>query len=184
MLDHKLFVRCKAHDRKAQRELYDSYKPVLMGICRRYARSKEDAQDILQDGFIKIFNKLHQVEEVEKVEGWMKSVIVNTAIDHYHKSSKNPLAVLGKEEEQMVDINYAEILEKLSDEYLINCINALPEGCRLVFNLFEVEGYSHDEIATMLKITVGTSRSQLHYAKQLLKQKLHQLGVKHYEKYA
>lgn len=184
MLDPKLFIRCKAHDRKAQRELYDSYKPVLMGICRRYARSKEDAQDILQEGFIKIFNKLQQVEDAAKVEAWMKSVIVNTAIDHYHKSARNPLAVLGKEEEELPDINYSEILEKLSDEYLIQCINNLPEGCRLVFNLFEVEGYSHEEVAAMLKITVGTSRSQLHYAKHLLKQKLLSLGVKHYEKYA
>lgn len=184
MLDSKIFEQCKKNNGKAQRALYDHYRSVLMGICRRYTRTKDDAQDILQESFIKIFNKLHQVEDVGKLEGWVKSVVVRTAIDHYHKAKRIEMSAISTQEHHVPDVDYELILENLSDQYLIEAINGLPEGCRMVFNLFEVEGYAHSEIATMLGVSEGTSRSQLHHAKLLLKQKLSSIGVKRYEKFA
>jgi RNA polymerase sigma factor (sigma-70 family) len=165
-----LYERCKKSEPKAQRELYDLFKARLMGLCRRYTGSKEEAEDVLQESFIKIFTKIHQVGSAGKVEGWMKSVAVRTAIDYYHKNKKY---------QQLHEPNDASLLqieaisiEQVSDEYLVMLINHLPGKCRMVFNLFEIEGYSHTEIASMMDITESTSRSQLHYAKSLLKEKL------------
>jgi RNA polymerase sigma-70 factor (ECF subfamily) len=152
MQGHELFTRCKRNDHKAQRALYDHYKARLMGLCRRYARSREDAQDILQETFIKIFTKISQVESIEKLEGWMKSVAVHTAIDHYHKMKRNEQPAYSAVEYEYPAADYNMILDQLSDELLINIVNELPEGARMIFNLFEVEGYSHSEIAAMLNI--------------------------------
>lgn len=165
-----LYDRCKKGEPKAQRELYDLFKNRLMGLCRRYTRNREEAEDVLQESFIKIFSKFHQVGSPDKIESWMKSVAVRTAIDHYNKEKKD---------RQLYEPNDAALLnveavpvDEVSDEYLVMLINQLPDKCRMVFNLFEVEGYSHTEIAAMMDITESTSRSQLHYAKSLLKQKL------------
>lgn len=184
MLDPKIFEQCRQNNGKAQRALYDYYRAVLMGICRRYTRTKDDAQDILQESFIKIFNKLHQVDDVTKVDGWVKSVVVRTAIDHYHKSKRIEMSAITTDDHKVHDTDYELILENLTDQFLIEAINGLPEGCRMVFNLFEVEGYTHAEIAEMLGVGEGTSRSQLYHAKSLLKQKLSSIGVKRYEKFA
>lgn len=141
-----------------------------MGLCRRYTGSREEAEDVLQETFIKIFSKIHQVSSSDKVEGWMKSVAVRTAIDHYHKSRKQQQFV------QPGDTSIMQVeaisIDQVSDEYLVMLINHLPGKSRMVFNLFEIEGYSHTEIAAMMDITESTSRSQLHYAKSLLKEKL------------
>lgn len=141
-----------------------------MGLCRRYTGSREEAEDVLQETFIKIFSKIHQVSSSDKVEGWMKSVAVRTAIDHYHKSRKQQQLV------QPGDTSIMQLeaisIDQVSDEYLVMLINHLPGKSRMVFNLFEIEGYSHTEIAAMMDITESTSRSQLHYAKSLLKEKL------------
>lgn len=184
MQQHELFDRCKRNDSKAQRALYDHYKARLMGLCRRYARSREDAQDMLQESFIKIFTRIKQVASEDKLEGWIKSVVVHTAIDHYNKMKKNEQPSYTRKEYEIAGEDYELVLEQLTDELLVNMVNELPEGARMVFNLFEVEGYSHGEIAALLNISEGTSRSQLHHAKYLLKQKLNTLGVKRYEKLA
>ncbi len=184
MKSHELFDRCKQNDPKAQRALYDHYKARLMGLCRRYARNRDDAQDMLQEAFIKIFTRLRQVETVEKLESWMKTVVVHTAIDHYHKMKKTDMPSYSSAEYDVAGVDYGLVLDTLSDEFLVNMVNELPEGSRMVFNLFEVEGYSHAEIAQLLGVTEGTSRSQLHHAKYLLKQKLSTIGVKRYEKLA
>jgi RNA polymerase sigma-70 factor (ECF subfamily) len=182
-----LHDRCKKGEPKAQRELYELFKKRLMGLCRRYMSNREEAEDVLQESFIKIFSKYHQVASADKLESWMKSITVRTAIDHYNKNRKDRQlyepgdeAILGVE---------AVPVDRISDEYLVNLINSLPGKCRLVFNLFEIEGYSHAEIAAMMDITESTSRSQLHYAKSLLKEKLkapqHMLpGPNYYEKLA
>lgn len=154
-----------------------------MGLCRRYARDRDDAKDMLQETFVKIFTKIHQLEDAEKLEGWVKSIAVRTAIDHYKKMKRREPAYTGVDY-NVANIDCESVLDNLSDEQLVMLINDLPEGCRLVFNLFEVEGYSHTEIATMTGVTEGTSRSQLYHAKYLLKQKLNALGVKRYEKSA
>ncbi|HEY0743320.1 MAG TPA: RNA polymerase sigma factor [Chryseosolibacter sp.] len=184
MLDKKLFEQCKQREPRAQRTLYELYKARLMGLCRRYTRSGDDARDVLQESFIKIFSRIDQVESFEKLDSWMKTVAVRTAIDQYHKTKRLELRAYSDRDYQVVDCDYDIVLEQLTDEFLLNAIHALPEGCRLIFNLFEVEGYSHGEIAEMLNVSETTSRSQLHRAKYLLKQKLSQLGITRYEKLA
>jgi RNA polymerase sigma factor (sigma-70 family) len=170
MLLKDLYDRCKRGDSKAQRELYDLYKSKLMGLCRRYTRTREEAEDVLQDAFIKIFTRFQQVNSPDKIEGWVKSVAVRTAIDHYNKNKKE------KDLYEPGDAGLMKVeavsIDHVSDEYLVALINLLPDKCRMVFNLFEVEGYSHTEIAAMMDINESTSRSQLHYAKTLLKEKL------------
>ena len=145
-----------------------------MGLCRRYTGSREEAEDVLQESFIKIFSKIHHVSSPDKVEGWMKSVAVRTTIDHYHKSKKQHQLYQPQPRPGDASIIQVEVasIEQVSDEYLVMMINNLPGKCRMVFNLFEIEGYSHTEIAAMMDITESTSRSQLHYAKSLLKEKL------------
>jgi RNA polymerase sigma factor (sigma-70 family) len=176
---------CKKGDPQAQRLLYDLFKGKLMGLCRRYATSREEAQDVLQESFIKIFTKIHQLETSENLEPWMKSVVVRTAIDHYHNRKRRAI-IFDRIDEKAVQVEgHLGSLQTVTDEFLIQIINALPAGCRIVFNLFAVEGYSHSEIAEMLGITEGTSRSQYHYAKLLLKEKLKSESlVEYYERLA
>ncbi len=152
-----------------------------MGLCRRYTGSREEAQDILQEVFVKIFSKINQLEEVEKLEGWMTRIAITTAINYYNKTKKIQYTEINENTESE---NYELIISNVSDEYLIKLINDLPDGCRLVFNLNVVEGYSHSEIGELLAISDSTSRSQLHHAKGILKEKLKAVGVSRYEKYA
>jgi RNA polymerase sigma-70 factor (ECF subfamily) len=179
----KLFDQCKRNDRSAQKALYDHFKGRLMGLCRRYTKDHDDAQDMLQETFIKIFSRISQVEKADGLEAWMKTIAVNTAIDHYNKK-KRTMMTSSEDEVNIADTAYELILDNLTDEYLIRVINELPEGSRIVFNLAVVEGYSHAEIANLIGISESTSRSQLHYAKQLLKEKLNRLGIQRYEKFA
>jgi len=165
-----LYDRCKKNEPKAQRELYDLFKSKLFGLCRRYTRNREEAEDVLQEAFIKIFTRFQQISSPDKVEGWVKSVAVRTAIDHYNKNKKEK-DLYNDEETALLKLEAVSI-DHVSDEYLVGLINHLPDKCRMVFNLYEVEGYSHTEIAAMMDITESTSRSQLHYAKSLLKEKL------------
>lgn len=182
---YDIFEGCKKGDPQAQRVLYDLFKGKLMGLCRRYADSREEAQDVLQESFIKIFTKIHQLDTSESLEPWMKSIVVRTAIDHYHKQKAREI-IFDRIDEKTVQVEgHSGSFHTITDEFLIQIINALPAGCRIVFNLFAVEGYSHAEIAEMLGITEGTSRSQYHYAKALLKEKLKSENlVEYYEKLA
>jgi RNA polymerase sigma factor (sigma-70 family) len=183
MVYTQLLEQCRQNDSRAQRALYDHFKARLMGLCRRYAKNREDAQDMLQESFVKIFMRMGQLQSADKLEQWMKAIAVRTAIDHYNKR-KRLEPVFFEVVSDIAGADYELLLENVSDEQLISLINGLPEGCRMVFNLFAVEGYSHAEISELLKISDGTSRSQLHHAKLLLKQKLNALGVKRYEKFA
>jgi RNA polymerase sigma factor (sigma-70 family) len=173
---------CKRGDSRAQWELYDLFKNKLMGICRRYAGSREEAQDILQDAFVRIFSKISQLEDPDKISAWLTRVTVNTAVNFYHRNKR--ISFLDIELTQVVSNDYEEIFSQVSDEFLVKTINELPDGCRIVFNLNVVEGYSHAEIATLLGISVSTSRSQLNYARTLLKNKLSDVGITKFEKYA
>lgn len=182
---YQLLQACKANEPEAQRHLYDLFKGRLMGICRRYTRDREEAQDILQDGFIKIFTSINQVQDAERLEGWMKLILIRTAIDHYHKNKSrfSLFQYLADHDDNLhsepIDISNA------TDEYLIQCIYLLPDGCRNIFNLFVIEGYNHTEIAELLQISEGTSRSQLHRAKQILQLKLKsQTLAEYYGKFA
>jgi len=179
----ELLIKCHKADAQAQRALYDMFKSRLFGLCRRYTRNREEAQDVMQDAFIKIFHHIGQLAIPEKLESWVKSVTINTAINHYHRTKKEDLitSIDERDSEPVTDND----LSQLTDQLLVAMINDLPDGCRIVFNMFVVEGYSHTEIAGLLHIQEGTSRSQLHHAKVLLKEKLKcQDMAQYYEKFA
>ena len=154
-----------------------------MGLCRRYTRNKEEAEDVFQETFIRVFQNIRQLQDISHLEQWICKVTVNAAVNYYHKHKRHT-----HENERNGfkhhNSDYELILSQFTDEMLIKLINDLPDGYRMVFNLHEVEGYSHAEIGDMLNISEVTSRSQLNRAKQALKEKLKAFGIWKYEKYA
>jgi len=178
-----LLSQLQQSDPKSQRELYDLFKPKIMGLCRRYTWCKEEAEDVFQEAFIRVFKNISQLRDVEHLEQWIKKIAVNTAVNYYYKNKKHQHAEERNGFHQ-ADGEYELILSHFSDEQLISLINKLPDGYRMVFNMHEVEGYSHAEIAELLHISEVTSRSQLNRAKQTLKSKLKAFGVLKYEKSA
>ena len=168
----KIVEGCKRNNRKFQKQLYDIYSPVLLGICVRYSQGKPEAEDILQEGFIKILTKISYYSGRGSFEGWMKRIMVNTAITHYHKNKKHIHNYdFGEIKESQIDREEYKTDEFTNDE-LLNVIKSLPTGYRMVFNLYAIEGYKHKEIAEKLNIDVNTSKSQYSRAKKMLRAKL------------
>ena len=174
--------RCQRGDHKAQRLLYSTYERRIMGVCRRYASNPDEAKDIFQEAFIRIFNHIGKLKEYKYLERWLIKTAVNTAINYYYSQKKHH-DNLGYDTIEQFDENDEDIISRLTNEQLINLINELPDGFRMVFNLYVIEGFKHREIADMLQISENTSKSQLNRAKQALKQKLHYMGIDCYEKY-
>lgn len=168
--DHDLIEGCLLGNPVMQKNLYDKYAPKMYGICLRYAANTEDAKDILQDGFVKVFINLSKFKAAGSFEGWMRRIFVNTAIEHYRR--KNQLYAISENQEENIPNQDISALDKLAAEDIIRLISELPNGYRTVFNLFAVEGYSHKEIATMMNITEGTSKSQYARAKAWLQEKI------------
>ena len=175
-------ARCQMNDAKSLRELYALYNAQIMGVCRRYTKNKEEAEDVFQEVFIRVFQNIVQLHDPERLEQWMMRIAINTAVNHYHKNKRHQHVEERNGYHQQND-EYELILSHFSDEMLIRLINELPDGYRMVFNLHEVEGYSHAEIGELLQISEVTSRSQLNRAKQTLKDKLKVFGIVKYEKY-
>jgi RNA polymerase sigma factor (sigma-70 family) len=174
MTDKELLQGCRKNHSPAQTLLYDRYKGRMMGICRRYAGNTTDAEDILQEAFIKIFRNINQIREEKALVGWMKKIVTHTAINYYRANLKYNQNT-EYEELVLTDDSYTDLLSKLATEEIFKLINELPTGYRLVFNLYLIDGYEHKEIAGMLHISEGTSRSQLSKAKALLREKLIQI---------
>ena len=154
----------------AQQKLFDLYSGKMMAVCYRYAKSREEAEDILQEGFMRVFRKIELYTGTGSFEGWLRRVFTNVAIRHYQKSSRLHI-VSGIEDYE------EEPGENLMDHYfeaedLLKMIQSLPDGYRMVFNLFAIEGYSHEEIAAQLGISEGTSKSQLARARRSLQRML------------
>ena len=145
----------------------------MYAVCLRYANNSEDAQDLLQEGFIKIFRNLHRFRAEGSFEGWIRRVFVNTAIEHYRKKSAQLSSVSEKEENTIEDTDITA-LDSLAEKDILNLIQELSPGYKTVFNLYVVEGYSHKEIGEMLGISEGTSKSQLARAKAILQKKVAQ----------
>jgi RNA polymerase sigma factor (sigma-70 family) len=164
--DRKLIEKCLKGNSLAQKELFKRFYSLMMGICLRYAGNRYEAKEILQDGYIKIFSSLTDFRFDGSLEGWVRRIMVNTAIDHYRKRIIEPTTI---EINENVPFN-EDVLEKLNKEDLLMAIQQLPTGYRAVFNMFVIEGYSHKEIAEKLGVTEGTSKSQLAKAKEQLKQ--------------
>ena len=176
MSDQKIIEGCARHERKSQRLLYEKYSRLLMGVCLRYAGNRAEAEDILQDSFLKIFFRIKDFSGTGSFIGWLRKVVVNTAITNYHLNLKYRYHV---EIEEYVSIEtgvsgFAE--DFFSSDELLRVLNELPGGYRMVFNLYAVEGYKHKEIAEMLGIDTNTSKSQYSRAKAVIRDKLEKLG--------
>ena len=164
----QLINDCKKNDVKAQEQLYRQYAPKLFSVCLKYSSNYAEAQDNLQDGFLLIFEKINQFSFKGSFEGWLKRIMINNILQKYR--SERILSLVDEEIKDEVEIEIDE--ESVSIEFLMKIIQELPERYRLVFNLYAIDGYSHQEIADMLKISVGTSKSNLSRARLILKDKI------------
>jgi len=168
--EHDLIEGCLLGNPVMQKNLYDKYAPKMYAICLRYAANSEDAKDILQDGFVKVFVNLGKFKAMGSFEGWMRRIFVNTAIEHYRR--KNQLYAISENQEDNMPNQEVSALDALEADDIIRLISELPNGYRTVFNLYAVEGYSHKEISTMMNISEGTSKSQYARAKAWLQEKI------------
>lgn len=168
-----LIKGCIEGDRRMQEELYRRFSPKMYAVCLRYAGNSDDARDLLQEGFIKVYKNLHRFRAEGSFEGWMRRVFVNTSIEYFRKKSIQLSSVSDKEENTIEDADISAI-DALAEKDIINIIQELSPGYRAVFNLYVVEGYSHKEISEMLGISEGTSKSQLARAKSVLQKKISQ----------
>ena len=171
--DEKLLKGCLQGNRTAQKQLYMKYKASMFGVCLRYAKNQAEAEDFLQEGFIKIFGDLYQYKPIGPLGGWMRRVVVNVALQHIRRR-KDLFADVNIDD---VAYNYSadeEVFSNFRMKALLEMIQKLPEGYRAVFNMYVMEGFSHKEIAKQLNITVNTSKSQLSRAKSTLRQMLEQ----------
>ena len=167
-----LIEGCLKGDGKMQKELYNRFAPKMYAVCLRYSNDAENARDLLQEGFIKIFRNLNRFRSEGSFEGWIRRIFVNTSIEYYRK--KTNLFSITEREDLMVEDGSLNALDKLGEKDIIKLIQELSPGYRTVFNLYTIEGYSHKEIGTMLNISEGTSKSQLARAKGILKKKVEQ----------
>ncbi len=157
---------CIAGKRESQERLYRKFSPKMFAICLRYADNLQSAEDILQEGFIKVFNHLDKYRHEGSFEGWMKRIFVNTSIEFYRKSiNQTHYITIDKAYHVSVDEN---VFSRLAKQDLLEMIQKLPSGYRTVFNLYVIEGYTHKEISKMLNISEGTSKSQLARARGTL----------------
>src|SRR5690242_7768467 len=150
-----------------QKLLYDLYSSKMYGVCLRYAENAEDANDVMQEGFIKVYRSLPKFRAEGSFEGWIRRIFVNTSIEHYRKKTKK--YNITEVQENTIEDNELSALDSLATKDILNIINELSPGYKQVFNMHVVEGYSHKEIAEILGITEGTSKSQLARAKGVLK---------------
>jgi RNA polymerase sigma factor (sigma-70 family) len=167
---HKVVRGCQENKPGAQRELYDMFKSKMYGICLRYAGNYDDAQDILQDGFIKVFEKIHQFGFKGAFEGWIRKVMVNTALEKYRLHYRQvPM------DDNIIEIEKEQENNFVSDidvNELVRIIQELSPRYRVVFNMYALEGFSHREISEMLQISEGTSKSNLSRARAILQEKV------------
>ncbi len=164
----QLINECKKNDAKAQEQLYRLFSSKLFSICLKYSRNYAEAEDNLQDGFLIAFDKIHQFNFKGSFEGWIKRIMINNVLQQYR--NVRFMEPINDNVSDEVDIDLDN--EHLSMDYLLTIIQELPDRYRLVFNLFVLDGYSHNEIATMLHITVGTSKSNLARGRMILKEKI------------
>jgi len=170
---NQLVTACIKQDRKAQRSLYERFAPVMHTVCLRYVRDAAEAEDILLKGFMKVFQNLKKFRADGSLEGWIRRIIVNEALMYIRRNKHMYLEVDVTEASEAHDLHP----DHLAEEDLLQLIYELPVGYRTVFNLYAIEGYSHQEISEMLDVSEGTSKSQLSRARQILKQKIQQLDV-------
>ena len=155
---------------KAQKFVYEKYAGIMLGICLRYLKNQMDAEEVMLNGMVKIFQHVGQFKNEGSFEGWMKRVVINEALGYLRK--KEPLHLYIEKDHIQLAASNASVESELAVEDLLQMLHELPAGYRAVFNLYAIEGYSHKEIADMLNINEGTSKSQLSKARALLQKKL------------
>ncbi|MBT9146003.1 MAG: ECF RNA polymerase sigma factor SigW [candidate division WS2 bacterium] len=166
--EKEIIAGCKEQKPLAQSALYQQYSSRLMAICARYAYTSFEAEDIFQDAFVKVFKNIEQYKGEGSFEGWLKHIFVNTAINHFHKNKKHYHQSDSAEFSENF-ITEEDAVSQMSAAELTQIISQLPDGYRMVFNLYVVDGYTHKEIGELLGISEGTSKSQLAKGKAILK---------------
>ena len=177
MENQKLIAACKKQDTNAQRELYETYAPRLMGLCMKYCKDSDAAQDMLHDGFLKVFTQIKKYSGRGSFEGWMRRVFVNTILEQFRKEKRKDLVISEMEEtqEEVLDENLERLFDdSISEEMLLSMIQQLPSGYRTVFSLYVFEDMTHRQIAKQLGIKENGSRSQYSRAKSFLKNKINE----------
>lgn len=164
---------CKEGKRLAQNALYKTFASKMYATCLRYAKDSTEAEDVLQDGFIKVFQNIVNFKNEGSLEGWIRRIMVNTALEKFRK--KNILYPVGEVYEYAKDMKQDNVEHELHAEELMKVINKLSPGYKMVFNLYAIEGYSHKEIAEQLNINEGTSKSQLARARMVLQEEVNKL---------
>jgi len=168
---NKLIKGCLRNDRLAQKEFYHYFADNMYALCLRYTGNEDEAKDVLQDAFIKVFKNLKQYKSKGSFHGWVRRIVVNTALERFR--DKNYLFALHADDVDEVNVEgYSHVLEEISKKEIMNLVQSLTPQYRVVFNLYAIEGYSHKEIAEMLNIKEGTSKSNLSRAREILKEKL------------
>jgi RNA polymerase sigma factor (sigma-70 family) len=175
LTEEEIIKGCIRQNPLCQKELFDHYASKMLGVCNRYARNVADAEDILQDAFIKVFDKMHQFKFEGSFEGWIRRIVINTALKKYsllrYEKEVSGYEIKDKDENNIEAAAYSH----LSQKDILCLVNNLPDGYRLIFNLYVLEGFQHEEIAAMLNIQPGTSRSQLVKARNMLQKQILQL---------
>ncbi len=167
MTEEAILQGCLKNHAAAQRELYQRFSPKMLAVCFRFAHNREDAEDMLQDGFIKVFLQMHTFQSKGAFEGWIRRIMVHTCINHLKKNKRfnESVDIVQASSAQIREENIPSIVQA---KQIVDCIRLLPIGYRTVLNLYAIEGYSHKEISGMLDIEESTSRSQYTRARQML----------------
>lgn len=168
MNNEDIISGCLKFDPIARKILYDKYSSQMYSVCLRYANSKDQANDIFQEAFYLVYKNLKQVRNTDALSGWVKRIFVNTSLETLKKNAKY-IGVVNLDDVNDASQNWNDAIQKINSEEIAKLIQKLPKGCRMVFNLYAIEGYSHKEISEQLSISVGTSKSQLHDARKTLK---------------
>ena len=170
--EKELIRACIKGKRDAQYELYNLHKDKMLGICLRYTSNRAEAQDVLQDGFVKVFRDLYQYKPVSPLGAWMRRVMINTALENIRRKKKNLFSTVDIQDIADLHESDEDIYAQFGVKALLKMVQRLPEGYRLVFNMYAIEGYTHKEIAEELGISHHTSKSQLFKARKFLRKML------------
>lgn len=177
----ELLAGCLRNHRRSQELLYRQFYGYAMSVCLRYAPTREGALEVLNDGFLKVFTRLDQYEPTQSFKGWLRRILINTAVDHYRQEVRHFYHEDVEQADQIAGTESIDAYSQLAHEELMRLIQQLSPAYRLVFNLYVIDGFSHDEIAAQLGISVGASKSNLARARENLRQLLKQLN---YDEYA
>jgi len=181
VIESQIIEGCKKGNHHSFSLLYNKYAPLLLGVCFRYSKTMDEAEDVLQEGFIKVFQKINTYKGKGSFEGWMRRIMVNTAINNFKANSKHYYhedvesdSKIGLKTDETIPF---EIENEFNKDIVVKLIHELPSGYQMVFNLYVIEGLTHKEIADELEISINTSKSQLSKARKWLRNKLEEYKI-------